>query len=198
MDKKELRKKLLRKRRWYVYYYGKSASAKIIEKIIQSPFYKNAKTIHTYVALPNEVDTHTLIEHAWKLGKKIIVPRVQPGSSMLEHYFITKLTDLEPGSFHLMEPNPNLCEKADPADAELVFVPGLAFDRNGNRLGYGKGFYDRFLTTQSSRKIGLAFELQVLTDVPVSTHDVAVNDIISEKGHLMISSTYTGHPHREI
>lgn len=157
-------------------------SRKILAHLSGLPVYQRAAIIHTYMSLPEEVETHTLILSALAAGKRIVLPGVRVGSPVLQHYFIRSLDDLRPGIFKILEPDPKKCVPADPAAIDLILVPGIAFDLRGNRLGFGKGFYDRFLMNQPAPCVGLAFAVQIVPHVPVEPWDVPVDALITETG----------------
>ena len=143
--------------------------------------YRRAAVVHTYVgALDGEVETRDLIARALRGGKRVLCPRAERGPRRLEHYEIRSLDELEQTALGLWEPNPSRATPADPADADLVLVPGIAFDRRGHRIGYGAGYYDRFLATCGATTVGLAYSFQVREALPHERHDVPVNVIVTE------------------
>jgi 5-formyltetrahydrofolate cyclo-ligase len=162
--------------------YEKSRT--IIDKIITSNAYKMAKSLMVYVDFNNEVQTGKLITYALADNKKVSVPvtsikEKKLTSSMLLAY----PEDLAPGAWGILEPKPDLIRPVDPGDIDLVVVPGVSFDPKGNRLGYGAGFYDRFLPRTKTGAIFIApcFEMQVVKDVFPDVHDVPVHLIFTEE-----------------
>ena len=126
-----------------------------------------------------EVATRPILERAWSEDKRIACPKVEWRPRGLVSYAVTAADQLVEGRGGLLEPDP---ERARPVEEgfDLVLVPGLAFDRRGGRIGYGAGFYDRFLEETDALKVALAYSLQVIDSVPVEPHDVPVDRILTE------------------
>lgn len=180
MDKDLLRKKYLFQRQQNSLKSVSLMSETIINKIIESAFYKNAKTIFTYVSVKNEVDTFLLILKAFEDNKKIAVPKTY-NNGIMKFYYIQSIEDLKVSRFGLLEPI-NTDDEAIPEETTLFLVPGVVFDYSGNRIGYGAGYYDKYLNKLSYvTKIGLAFDNQVLEDIPSDEYDVKMNLIITEQ-----------------
>jgi 5-formyltetrahydrofolate cyclo-ligase len=136
--------------------------------------------VHTYVGVGSEVATLTLIEELLRRGgMRIACPRVA-GGDHLEHHEIRSTNDLVEGAMELLEPDPAHCPKLPVSQIDFVLVPGLAFTRDGHRLGYGRGYYDRLLAQSQATAIGLAFDAQLLDELPRETHDRAVDIVITE------------------
>ena len=155
------------------------ASQTIITKLKKTKEYTRAKTVCTYVSLQDEVDTTALItDELTKNDKTIVVPKVT--GLVLHLYVIHTWSDLTAGVFGLLEPK-TTCEEMAPENIDLFIVPGLIFDTNGNRIGYGKGYYDKLLIHSSVPKIALAYDLQVTTAVPHEVADIPVTMCITEK-----------------
>ena len=156
--------------------YAKKSAA-IREKLEKMPEFQAAKNLLVYVSTNEEVDTHAIIKDCLASGKKIYAPKVEG-----EHIFICRITDweqLKPGSFGILEP----CEILDPAHPEimdLILVPGIAFDKRGHRIGYGKGFYDSMLKAGNGLKVGLAFSEQMVDEIPDESHDVSLDLVITD------------------
>jgi len=186
MTKKELRKKAKETRDLI-----KSEKIKILSGIIQDrvcshPWFTDSNTVFTYVSTGNEVITKEIIENALKAGKRVCVPRVVPRVKM-EAVPITNVDrDLSKGFFDIMEPKPHL-RPVDENEIDLVIVPGLLFDRKGYRIGYGGGYYDMFLARVNGtcRTMGIAFDFQVVSELPVEEHDMRVMAVVTESGIIM-------------
>jgi 5-formyltetrahydrofolate cyclo-ligase len=161
-----------------------AASQAIVSRLEALPVFQQARVIHTYVAWRNEVDTHDLIRRLLREGRRVAVPKVEPATGHLQHYFIADFPELQKGAFDILEPPPAPNRLAAPFQFDLVLVPGLAFDRAGNRLGMGKGHYDRFLAEVRAPKIALAYDFQLVEKLPVEAHDQRVAIIITEKNVL--------------
>ncbi len=140
------------------------------------------KVFHIYFPIKNEVDTRPLIEWLWKSGATVVMSRSDFSSHRLRNSIVSNFKQLEPTVFGLREPLAALPEYTGPLD--IVFVPGVAFDRRKNRLGYGAGFYDAFLAGEKARKIALAFACQLVESIPAQNHDIRMDLIVTENGVL--------------
>ncbi len=180
-DKEALRTRLLRQRRSIPEpeYYG--ASADIIERLKDLEEYQQAKTIHCYVSMNkrHEVETQVLIKEMLSKGKKVVVPKTNMGDGTLSNFRLHSFDDLEENKWGVLETENGEEVKAEELD--LVIVPMVGGDENGNRIGYGRGFYDRFLRNLECPKIGLLFEDNVLKKIPTEKFDVPLDKIITEK-----------------
>ena len=157
----------------------------IKENLFSLPEFKSAHTVAFYVSLKksNEVETEEMIKSALRMKKKVLVPITDLIENKLVFSEIKKFDDLAPGAFDILEPVPEI-RKIFPYEAiRLVVVPGIVFDLLGHRIGYGFGFYDRFLSqlTKYVIKIGLAFEMQIVEKLPNESHDAKVDKVITEK-----------------
>lgn len=130
----------------------------------------------TYVSFRNEPDTFSLIRRGFKEKKRILVPAVVQGQ--MGSCPLNSESELVLGAFGIPEPARRIFE--EPQKECVFLIPGLVFDRKGNRMGYGKGFYDRFLTNRKNLKIALAYSFQILPQIEVKNHDVPVDIIITE------------------
>lgn len=179
--KKNIRGKIRRKRNNLPIKYREKSSRLIAEKFLHSTYYADSKNILIYHPFRNEVDTTLIIKDALKNNKNIILPRVH--NKELELYFVTDPSEqLENGAYGIMEPVTDLCKPAKISEIDLIIVPGVSFDKNLNRLGYGGGYYDKILSRipQKVKKIALCFDIQVVDDLPVLEHDIKMDMIITE------------------
>ncbi len=182
MRKKIIRQETLDKRRNLGKTYHKNSSKKIISSILNSSYYKNANTIMTFISFSDEVDTHDFIKHAIDDGKKVVVPVTFPKTKELKPSHIKDFNELELGYYNILTPKEAFIRFIDPKEIDLVIVPGVAFDKYGYRVGYGGGYYDRFLSGLSDIvKIGIAFEVQIIDKVPKDSFDIPVDFIFTEK-----------------
>ena len=156
-------------------------SAAVLSKLTSLPEIQSAKSIHTYVAWQNEVRTHDFIKFCLVNGRRIIVPAVNIETHTLSHYEIHNISELSTGAFGILEPDRNICKKAALDKIDTVIVPGLAFDRKGHRLGYGGGYYDKFLKDISATKIALGFEFQVVDEIPTTRDDEKIDVLVTEE-----------------
>jgi len=154
-------------------------SMQIFEQFITVPEFKRADRIYTYVSMDNEIDTIMLIDYSLSLEKRVFVPRVS-GKDM-EFYEISDISELNPGYRGIYEPDIN-GKEPDYSRTGFMCMPGLAFDRSYNRIGYGGGFYDRYLSVENKLyKAALAYEAQLLESIPAQDGDVRPDMIVTEE-----------------
>lgn len=159
-----------------------ATSARLLELLWKEPAFIDARNIFCYVSMPDEADTRGLILRCLAEGKSVCIPRVVPGAGVIEARGLEKWDgSFTSGPFGILEPDPAVTPLADPAGIDLVIVPGLAFDRDGYRLGRGKGYYDRFLKALGPRaaRIALAFAFQCVDRVPREPHDERIDKVLS-------------------
>ncbi len=183
MNKTILRNKILEKKSLLSKKEIKEKSEIITKTLLDSDFYKEAKRIMTFVSMEKEVDTHPLIQEIISHNKSIVVPITLNKTKELLLSELFSLSELEVRDFNIEVPKPEFTRLIEPKSVDLILVPGLAFAKDGHRVGYGGGYYDRFLEKidKSVPKIGLAFDLQIVDNVPVEPFDIGVDFIISEK-----------------
>jgi 5-formyltetrahydrofolate cyclo-ligase len=159
-----------------------AASGRLAEKLWTEPRFLNARRIFWYVSMPEEVDTRSLVRRCLAEGRSVCVARVVPGAGVIEAREL-KAWDgsFLTGPFGILEPDPAATRAVAPSEIDCVIVPGLAFDREGYRLGRGKGYYDRFLAGLGPRaaRIALAFDRQITDRVPREPHDQKVDLVLS-------------------
>ena len=154
-------------------------SMQIFEQLITVPEFKRADKIYTYVSMDNEIDTIMLIDYSLSLEKRVFVPRVS-GRDM-EFYEISDISELSPGYMGIYEPDIN-GKEPDYSKSGFMCMPGLAFDRSYNRIGYVGGFYDRYLSVENKLyKAALAYEAQLLENIPAQDSDVRPDMIVTEE-----------------
>lgn len=154
---------------------------KIQSKVMNLWKFREVNTVLLYCAKPLEIDTGLLIERASALGKRVCVPRCVPGTRDMDFYIIKGREDLETGAFGVLEPIVEKCEKLTDFTSSVCIVPALVYDKQGFRLGYGKGYYDRFLSSYSGKCIGLAYSAWVKDSLPHGKYDRSVDIIVTEK-----------------
>ncbi|MBT3605836.1 MAG: 5-formyltetrahydrofolate cyclo-ligase [Candidatus Latescibacteria bacterium] len=186
MDKDELRQVMGQKRDQAPAHYIYKVQEAICERMVVWSVFQAAQLVASYVSVRKEVDTHRLIEHALKVGKRVCVP-VTEGKGVMVFQELLSLDELKPARFGLMEPEYDADRIVAPACLDLMMVPGVAFDRQGNRLGFGGGYYDRYLTHCDATYVGLAYGFQVVDDIPTEGHDVRLDWLVTE--HEVISCT---------
>ncbi len=179
MDKKELRSLFIEKR-LKINEDNKRESDKVIfDKLIKSDFFINSDVVLTYVSTKTEVDTRSLIEYSLMKGKTVAVPRCDKSTNIIGFYRIKSLDDLEKGFFNILEPD-RFCSELVKFKNALCIVPGLAFDKKGFRLGYGRGYYDRFLSSNDVNTVGLCYREFLVDELPVEGFDIAVDLILTD------------------
>lgn len=155
----------------------------IFERAHKIRAFQLAKRVHVYRDIRGEVATMAFIEYAWATGKEVYVPVVV--GDVMRHIRVTHATQWIPGGFGIHEPVPD--EHGDTLGDDgftandVVIVPLAAFDASCNRVGYGRGFYDRFLSATDAVSIGLAYECQKVVKVPVDIHDVPLRCVVTER-----------------
>ncbi len=142
--------------------------------------YQNNDTLLVYVSTAIEVDTHRIIRNALADGKKVAVPRCVTGTRNMEFYYIRSMDDLEPGAFGVLEPDPARTALMVDLSAGLCIVPAFSYDWKGFRLGYGKGYYDRFLSRFGGNIIGICYSSCVQRSLPHGRYDRPVELLVTE------------------
>ncbi|RFU64307.1 5-formyltetrahydrofolate cyclo-ligase [Peribacillus saganii] len=157
-------------------------SQRIAEKLFLLPEWFDSKTIGITISTPPEVETARIIERAWLEGKTVTVPKCEPNERKLDFREITDFGQLETVYFGLKEPDPEKTNSIEQEVIDLMVVPGLAFTANGHRLGFGGGYYDRYLPSYMGPKISLAFNQQIISQLPHEPYDISVDKIVTPEG----------------
>lgn len=179
MHKTDLRRKFLLARRALSHFHRRAFSARIQQRVMSHPAWKQAHALGTYLSLPDEVVTHTLVQQAWSLGKQLAAPVVNQAKNIMRFHRIDHQTPLQPGALGILEPRDSQTVSAE--DLDLLLIPGVGFDESGFRLGFGRGYFDRFLQSCKAFRMGLAYEAQLTPALPASTWDVPMDCIVTEK-----------------
>lgn len=177
--KTELRKELKSKRSNLT--DKKEASNIIQNKLLSSKLYSKCNAILCYSSLNDEVNTNRIIKKSLLDSKAVALPYCIDNNGTMEFYVVNSLDDLIEGSFGVKEPDISKCKKLISFDNAIIVVPALAFDKQGYRLGYGKGYYDRFLEKHHIKSIGLCYNDLIQEELPTDRFDLPVNYIITEK-----------------
>ncbi len=179
--KKVIRKKLRKKRRDISDTDFSKWSDKIISKLKGQREYKTARIIHAYVSMNDrrEVNTHSLIREILHEPKQLVVPVTQFNSGNLRHFYLESYNKLKRNKWGVLEPEDG--EECPVEKIELVIIPMVGGDEQGYRIGYGGGFYDRFLENITCPKIGLCFEQNMVDELPTEPFDARLDKIITEK-----------------
>lgn len=176
--KKELRKQVLKARDSLSPEERSKKSEKVKHRLFSLPEFRAARTVMFFASFRSEVETGPMIRQALAAGKKVVLPKVKGGElGLFEIRDFDK--DVSPGTWGIPEPHESVPAVLDEID--LIVTPGAAFDENGNRLGYGAGFYDKLLVNYTGLSVALAFEEQILLLVPASVHDIPIKKIVTEK-----------------
>ena len=186
-EKQMMRMELSVKRAQISSLNGEEFSKKICDNLEKLATYRYADGYLMYYPLKNEVDIVEAIDKILKKGKKLYLPRCEKGSSgVMDFYEVKSIGDLEIGSFGVMEPREGCRLERSFFQNFVCIVPAIAFDKEGFRIGYGKGYYDRFLRRFKGTKIGVSFSELVMERVPRGKYDNFVDILITEKGALVI------------
>lgn len=178
MTKKQLREIYKNKRRLMLPQEKTALDDAVADRFLNSDMYKQCDELLVYVSLGIEVGTHSIISRALK-EKKVFCPKCYSEANVMEFYRINSFDDLSPGAYGILEPS-----AGEPfysfSDTSLCIVPALSYDKNGYRLGFGKGYYDRFLSGFNGIKTGLCYENSLCDVLPADDYDVFVDNIVTE------------------
>ncbi len=177
MTRDEIRSEVKKKRKAVSGIEVLEMSLRICEKVVKLPEYLRAKRVMCYAALPDEVQTHGLLWAIRRSGRELYLPAVRLDGSM-DAVRTTDDTVLKPDSFGIGTPVSG--DVLPPEHLDLVLVPGIAFDRRGNRLGFGKGYFDRFLARCRCPAVALAYEMQLVDAIEAGRHDVLMDKLVTE------------------
>ena len=178
--KAELRKQVLQEMKAIPRQQKQFIDQTLTERLLQHPFYQEAKVIATYLSFPHEFQTQELIEQALKDGKKVLIPKTYPKGRM--DFVVYDPQQLVKTSFGLLEPQGNL-EVVDASQIDLIHVPGLAFTMEGYRIGYGGGYYDRYLEHFSGHTLSTVYPCQI-RDFSPENHDIPVQEVLIDERNL--------------
>jgi len=173
--KKKIRKEIKEIKLRYSFEQKNELSIGIFNRLEQEPAFIKAKTIMLYWSMKDEVHTHDFV-YKWANKKQIILPSVAGDNLILKEY--KGLDQMSPGEgYGILEPEgPEFC---NPKNIDLIIVPGIAFDKHNNRMGRGKAYYDKLLTSLNATKIGICFDFQLLETVPTDEHDIKMDLVIT-------------------
>lgn len=161
----------------------KEKSHEITKKLVALPEYQSCRNILIFLSMPGEVQTGEMIQKSLASGKKVYVPLVDKNRKRLQISELPGLDiEFQTKSFGIREPSPEYINIRPPAVLDFVLVPGLAFDRKGGRIGFGAGYYDRFLKEEAGHvaRVGVAFQFQILDSIAQTEFDVPVQKILTE------------------
>ena len=178
--KSELRKQVLQEMKALPQEQKQALDQALTEGLLQHPFYQESKIIASYLSFPHEFQTQELIEQALKDGKKVLIPKTYPKGRM--DFVVYDPQQLVKTSFELLEPQGDL-EVVDASQIDLIHVPGLAFTREGYRIGYGGGYYDRYLKHFTGHTLSTVYPCQIRDFIP-EDHDIPVQEGLIDERNL--------------
>ena len=180
MSKGEQRARALGSRHSLSTEANRSLSSAVTRRFLELPEFKEARVVACYVAKADEVQTSGIITAALAAGKTLVVPRADPATGALSFASIASMSELSPGHFGVLEPNAE-AHQVPLSEANVAVVPVVAWDEEGHRLGYGKGYFDRALSANPAPvRAGLAFEAQEAPTLPQSPGDVLLDIVVTE------------------
>jgi 5-formyltetrahydrofolate cyclo-ligase len=178
--KAELRKQVLHEMRALSQEQKQAMDQALTERFLNYPVYHEAKVVATYLSFPHEFQTQGLIDQALKDGKKVLIPKTYPKGRM--EFVVYDPQQLKKTSFGLLEPQGDL-EVVDASQIDLIHVPGLAFTREGYRIGYGGGYYDRYLEHFAGQTMSTIYPCQI-QEFNSENHDIPVQEVLIDEGNL--------------
>ena len=185
-SKSEIRKEIGEKRAALNIQWVENASAKIVQQFQSLDVFQSSETVAVYKAIGGEVNLEPMFEICWALNKRTVIPVFNITDRVYEMAEISSATAFVTGNYGIQEPvNPKIL---DIRAIDLIAVPGVGFDRSGNRLGRGGGYYDRMLEPFSGSAVGICFDFQVLDKIPIDIHDRPVSFIVTETKSIKVSN----------
>ena len=178
--KSELRKQVLQEMKVIPQKQKNTMDRALTDRLLHHPFYREAKVIATYLSFPHEIQTQELIDQALRDGKKVLIPKTYPKGRM--EFVVYDPQQLAKTSFGLLEPQGDL-EVVDTSQVDLIHVPGLAFTTDGYRIGYGGGYYDRYLENFAGQTMSTIYPCQI-QNFNSEDHDVPVQEVLIYEGNL--------------
>ncbi|EMF45414.1 5-formyltetrahydrofolate cyclo-ligase [Planococcus halocryophilus Or1] len=161
-----------------------SKSQAVINRLMKDPAFLSAETVGLTISAFPEVDTLALIDKCWMVGKKIAIPKCHSASRVMDFRIIEHFDQLETVYMKLKEPIVTKTSYIKPEKIDLLIVPGVVFSKQGFRIGFGGGYYDRFLANYTGDTRSVAFDCQIAEEIPVEEHDLPVEGIYTESGFI--------------
>lgn len=186
MSKKAIRTDYLARRRQLSHRTRDFLSQQICHRITHAEWFSVANTLFAYMPFRQEVNIKPVLEVSWRQGKTVFLPKVDRDAKTMALHRVASFDDLSPGAHGILEPLTDRARLGDLALLDVCLVPGVVFDRVGYRIGYGGGYYDRFLPQLTDRTVcmGVGFSLQVTDPLPVEEHDTRLDGLVTEQGTL--------------
>ncbi|OPJ55235.1 5-formyltetrahydrofolate cyclo-ligase [Alkalithermobacter paradoxus] len=189
--KKEFRKKVLALRKKQNADEITQNSSLIFDNLCSIREFEDSNTVMVYLDFNNEVKTDKIIKHLLSLNKRVLIPiTILKTKELIPSQIMDIENETFISTFGIREPKREFIRKVNKNEIDLVIVPGVAFDKNGYRLGYGGGFYDKFLSDLNCITVGIAFEFQIFDCIPKEDHDIKLDYIVSEKRVIKIRSAH--------
>lgn len=155
-------------------------SKQLQEQLFQTDLWKNAETIGIYLSFGTEWDTRAIVKEAYESGKNVAIPKTIPQTKEMDFYVVTDESQVKKGHFDIEEPIVEKATYIDKDKIDLLIVPGLIFSKDGYRIGFGGGYYDRFLTDFIHPTVSLVSRKQLKENIPINEYDIPVHYIITE------------------
>ncbi|MGG6431231.1 5-formyltetrahydrofolate cyclo-ligase [Anoxybacillus sp. D401a] len=188
MDKKHFRQQMKQRLLHMTKKERKEKESIIHDILFQKHHWKNAHVIGITISRQIEVDTICIIKRAWQEGKRVAIPKCNVTTKQITFREIHSFEQMERSFFDLYEPIVEETKEVQKHEIDLLFVPGLAFVRRGYRLGYGGGYYDRYLADFPNDTLSVAYDCQIVSTLPVEKHDIPVKMIITNEGIIICES----------
>lgn len=155
-------------------------SFQISDNLFNSEIYNNCESVFCYASFGSEADTTDIVLNSLARNKTVALPVCTDKNGNMDFYKINSFSDLTEGTYGILEPNTNICEKIEPNNKTLLTVPAVVFDKKGYRIGYGKGYYDRYLKKFNGISVGLCYNRCIIDEVPADKFDEKVDFIVCE------------------
>ncbi|WP_179194782.1 5-formyltetrahydrofolate cyclo-ligase [Bacillus sp. EAC] len=187
MEKKHIRTSMIKNIKELSKLDRDKRSKQIIDQLMEIDVWKNADIVATTMPMEHEINTNYLIQSCWMQNKTVVVPKCNHKTREMQFFKIKSFSDLQVGYFGIQEPIEDSCEKISKENIDLIVVPGVAYTIKGDRLGYGGGFYDRYLENYNGDLVSLAYEIQIIETIPTEKHDCSIPIIITETSTIKTS-----------
>ncbi|TGA99610.1 5-formyltetrahydrofolate cyclo-ligase [Sporolactobacillus shoreae] len=185
-EKQVMRNRILHDLRTMDEHHFKKKCTRIRDRLFNEALWVQSRCVALTFSVGREVETAAIISRAWAEGKTVTVPKCNSSDKSLTFYRIKSFTQLESGYYGLTEPKPSETTPVSDNEPDLAIVPGVVYDHKGYRIGYGGGYYDRFLAHFKGKTISLLLEAQLAESVPVETHDIPIDVLITEQRTIEI------------
>ncbi len=184
MDKTKVRESIIAKLENLSGKEKEAIESQLHQYLFNTELWKNANHIGVTMSQGFEWNTRPIIEKAWEQKKLVSVPKCSPTDKTLQFHVLESYDQLETVFYNLLEPKPEETKKTEKQHIDLLLVPGNVFNKEGYRIGFGGGFYDRFLTDYPNKTISLISTLQLVDNLPIESHDLPVQHVITEDGMI--------------